>query len=151
MAWKDVFFINFFSKVFVFNTINSWTNFYYLPHQYASHFFSIEFRNFNWLNWIIQFKLHAMSLSIFIWIEPNFHKINAFQLISWLSFVIHNMKAKHIDINVTNCNNLHILSNKWPSLYFTLPMTIYWCKVKIFRVWNHFHFHYFRTINLIFT
>jgi hypothetical protein len=87
-----------------------------------------------------------MSLNIFIWIELNFHKINSFQLISWLSFVIHNMKAKHLDINVTGCNNLHILSNKWPSLYFTLPMIIYWHKVKIFRVWNHFHFHYFRTI-----
>jgi len=108
----------------------------------------IQFRNLNWLNWIIQFKLDAMSLSIFIWIELNFHKINSFQLISWLSFVIHNMKAKNIDINVTGCNNLHILSNKWPSLYFTLPMTIYWHKVKIFRVWNHFHFHYFRTIKI---
>jgi hypothetical protein len=45
----------------------------------------------------IQFKLHAMLFNIFIQIEHNFHKINSFFSINWLSFVVQsNVKSKLI-------------------------------------------------------
>jgi hypothetical protein len=44
---------------------------------------------FQFVSTSIQFKFHAMSFNIFMQMELNFHKVNFFFFISWLSVVVH--------------------------------------------------------------
>jgi hypothetical protein len=83
----------FFKILFLFflNTVVVSTFFQYLLHQFVSHFSSIQ------CIWI-QFKLHAMSFNIFIWMEFNFHKNNpiCFRELSWLSFIVRNQHRAQV-------------------------------------------------------
>jgi hypothetical protein len=91
---KVYFWIWVFLKFLFFNIIFT-RRFENLLHQFASHFFSIE------LNWIwnsihIQFKVHAVSFTIFIWMELNFNKITFFfrQLMKLLLIVYRRVEPR---------------------------------------------------------